>query len=472
MYDLMERAGEGLLKAFVSYFKDSARVLVVVGTGNNGGDGYVFARLAKARGIDVELASINSAKGLQGDAAKARELWESDGNRTADFEPDKLYKYDVIVDALLGTGITDTVRPDYELAITGINDSGASVLSVDVPSGLNADSGVPMEVAVAADVTVTFVGIKGGLVTGTGKHHCGTLVYDDLSIARAFGALAQSRGFLAGAGDVTPMPPRPQHTHKGHAGRVLCIGGFRGMAGAIRLSGEAALRSGAGLVKVFCHHDSKMQVSNGRPELMVTSDNLGQQMAWADVLVLGPGLGQESWGRNVFNEVISYLMHEDLPVVIDADGLNLLSHHLYKLQLSNLVITPHPAEAARLLNTTTGEVENDRYHSALELSSRFSGSAVLKGAGSIVATDRHLYVCKDGNPGMATAGMGDVLTGIAGAFLAQGMGHEHAALYSTCVHAKAADEAAKSGGQRGMLASDLFDYIRHCINDHTQTIFG
>ena len=464
MYDLMQRAGHVAFDSMCLHFPAARNIQVVVGAGNNGGDGFVLAVLAMEAGMSVTVCSPIPDKPLTGDALKAFEAFRQKGGELLLATSVEFDQADVIVDGLLGTGLAGEVREPFAGLIARINASPVPVLSIDIPSGIHADTGELLGCAVKADVCVTFVGVKAGLVTGTGKAYCGHLVFDDLQVADAFSKLAQPVATRVGFDDYQALPKRLLHAHKGSFGRLLCIGGNRGMAGAIRLSGEASLRCGAGLVKVFCHHESRLQVSNGRPELMVSSDNLAEQLTWADCIVLGPGLGQDAWSRGIFNEVLSYLIHEDKPVVIDADGLNLLSHHLHKLKLSNLIITPHPAEAGRLLGKATAEVEANRYQTLQSLEKNFSCVTVLKGAGSLIGAVGETYVCTDGNPGMATAGMGDVLTGVLAALLAQGMNARDAAVFGTCLHAAAGDLAAEKDGQRGMLASDVFPHLRVLIN--------
>ncbi len=464
MYDLMERAGDAAFHLIPLNWPDAKKIIVVVGSGNNGGDGFVVARLAKLAGYSVTLCSPVSNKALNGDALTAQQAWLAEGGSIEDERQVQYGRFDLIVDALLGTGLAGEVKSPFVQCIARINLSSTPVLSIDIPSGLHADKGTVLGDAIAADATMTFVGVKSGLTTGIGKEFTGMLFYDDLGIGQAFNNQVESSIKRVAYEDFLPLPRRPVNAHKGTFGRLLCIGGNRGMSGAIRMSGEAALRCGAGLVRVYCHHQSMLQVSNGRPELMISDDNLSQHLDWADCLVLGPGLGKDAWSRSVFNEVFSYLVHKDMPIVIDADGLNLLSEHLHKIKLSNLIITPHPAEAARLMNCDTEEIESNRFESAKSLSDKFSGSCVLKGAGSVVKSNGKTYVCEDGNPGMATAGMGDVLTGVLGALLAQGMTAADASLYGTCLHGAAGDLAAENNGQRGMLASDLFIELQRLIN--------
>lgn len=464
MYELMERAGRAAFELIPLNWPNAKHIVVAVGGGNNGGDGYVLARLARLAGMNVTLCSPAADRTLSGDALTAQTAWFDMGESILDEVNVDFSECDLIVDALLGTGLNGEVKTPYVECIQRINESHTPVFSLDIPSGLHADQGTVLGGAVSADATVTFVGVKPGLTTGIGKEMTGTLYFDDLKIGEAFKELANSLVDRIAYEDFMPLPKRRLNAHKGTFGRLLCIGGNRGMSGAIRLSGEAALRCGAGLVRVYCHHQSMLQVSTGRPELMISDDNLSQHLSWADCVVLGPGLGQDGWSRSVFNEVLSYLVHNDMPIIIDADGLNLLSDHLHKLKLSNLVITPHPAEAARLLNIQTADVEANRFEAAQQLAKKFGGTCVLKGAGSVICHTDTTSVCEGGNPGMASAGMGDVLAGIIGALLAQGMTAADAGLYATCLHAAAGDLAAEKNGQRGMLASDLYSELNKLIN--------
>ena len=261
------------------------------------------------------------------------------------------------------------------------------------------------------------------------------------------------------------MAPREINSHKGSYGRLLCIGGNKGTAGAIRLAGEAALRCGSGLVKVYAHEDSKIQINSGRPELMVITDNLDDALNWATCVVIGPGLGQDDWSQNAFEKVLQYCQTHTMPMVIDADALNMLSRHSGSFNVSQCVITPHSGEAARLLSDVVEAVESDRFNAARLLAQLFHATCVLKGAGSIIDDEKHAWVCQHGNPGMATAGMGDVLSGVLGALLAQGLSSDLACKYGVCLHARAGDYLAEQSGQRGILASDLFDPLRALINN-------
>jgi len=333
-----------------------------------------------------------------------------------------------------------------------------------VPSGLDANTGQSLGRCVQADITVTFVGIKPGLVTGAGKQSCGKLVYADLGIGKAFQALAKASATMLNIDHFKGMGPREINSHKGTYGRLLCIGGNRGTAGAIRLASEAALRSGAGMVRVYTHESSVVQVSAGRPELMVTDFNLEDALAWATCVVIGPGLGQDEWAESAFETTMKHCQNQNKPVVIDADALNLLCQQSTAYTLSDSILTPHAGEAARLLGVSIDDVESDRFNYARQCSQRYHAVCVLKGAGTLIDNEKKTWVCRHGNPGMATAGSGDVLSGILGALLAQGVETDIAAKYGVVLHAKAGDDIAQLYGQRGMIASDLFDAVRALIN--------
>lgn len=438
--------------------------LVLVGQGNNAGDGYIAAINAKLAGKQVHLCAVEPERTLDGDAGKAQQRWLDSGGSINGFDAALLEKSDVVIDALLGTGINSYIRNEFADIIDAVNASSTPVVSVDVPSGLDANTGQSLGRCVQADITVTFVGIKPGLVTGAGKQSCGKLVYADLGIGKAFQALAKASATMLNIDHFKGMGPREINSHKGTYGRLLCIGGNRGTAGAIRLASEAALRSGAGMVRVYTHESSVVQVSAGRPELMVTDFNLEDALAWATCVVIGPGLGQDEWAESAFETTMKHCQSQNKPVVIDADALNLLCQQSTAYTLSDSILTPHAGEAARLLGVSIDDVESDRFNYARQCSQRYHAVCVLKGAGTLIDNEKKTWVCRHGNPGMATAGSGDVLSGILGALLAQGVETDIAAKYGVVLHAKAGDDIAQLYGQRGMIASDLFDAVRALIN--------
>jgi ADP-dependent NAD(P)H-hydrate dehydratase / NAD(P)H-hydrate epimerase len=476
MFELMQRAGKAAFKILLQEWPKAQKVLVVAGNGNNAGHGYVLAKLAKQHGLDVSVTCQQPTRELNGDAKQAQSKWQEVAGETLAFSELDYAQFDVLVDALLGTGVTGEVSQTFQEVIQKINQTGIPVLSIDLPSGMQANTGQPLPIAVKADVTVTFVAIKPGLVTGIGKEFCGKLCYADLVVGNEFFSIAQGEVQLVNWSMLQPLQPRPKHGNKGTFGKLLCIGGNQGMAGAIRLSAESALRCGVGLVKVYCHESSNLSISAGRPEIMLANKDIDAALSWCSCIVVGPGLGQDDWSQQQFSRLLAHLKHSPKPLVIDADGLNILAVMADDVavrdtlaNLPALVFTPHPGEASRLLNCDISKIESDRYLATKNISQKYQSACVLKEAGSIIqSADLHEasvpWVCEGGNPGMATAGMGDLLTGVIGAFLAQGFTSQKAAVYGVCAHAEAGDRVAIQYGQRGMIASDLLQPLRAIVN--------
>ncbi len=462
--ELMQRAGKAVFRQSQLLIPNTENYLIVVGQGNNAGDGYVAALEARKAGKQVAVCAVEPDRRLEGDAGAAQKAWEDDGGEIHAFTVAQLEQSDIVIDALLGTGINSSIRSEFASIIDALNASPVPVVSVDVPSGLDANTGQSLGRCVQAEITITFVGIKPGLTTGAGKQSCGRLVFEDLGIGKAFQDSAKSSATFLDMHLFGGMGPRDVHSHKGTYGRLLCIGGNRGTAGAIRLSSEAALRSGAGMVKVFVHESSTIQVSAGRPELMVTDHDLDDALAWASCVVLGPGLGQDAWAESVFTTALKHCQSEEKPVLVDADALNLLCKQSTAYTPKDMVLTPHAGEAARLLGVSVEDVENERFNYVRQCATRYHATCVLKGAGTLIDDERQAWVCRHGNPAMATAGSGDVLSGVIGALMAQGLSTTEAALYGVTLHAKAGDEIAELYGQRGMIASDLYDAVRTLIN--------
>lgn len=462
LFTLMERAGEGVYKQWQPF--NACHTLIVAGNGNNAGDAYITARLIKQAGKKVTLCSADTDKALQGDAHKAQQLWLESGGQVNEFTDELLNSCDCVIDGLLGTGLNTNVRERYSTIIKAINTSGKPVLSIDIPSGIDANTGAILGEAIEATKTITFVGIKQGLTTGTGKQYCGQLILDDLGVSNEFTKLATPTAELVNIDSFEPLGERALNSHKGNHGKLLCVGGNEGTAGAIRLSSEAALRAGAGMVKVYTHPRSIMPVSIGRPELMVTSDNLNKALKWASCVVLGPGLGQNEWAQQTFDEVMHYCQENNTPLVIDADALNLLAKNASSYTLQQSVLTPHPGEASRLLSTHTADIEANRFASVRMCARRYNTTCILKGAGSLIDNAKNTWVCENGNAALAVGGSGDVLTGIIGALLAQGLSIDEASRYGVTLHARAGEIAAREQGQRGMLPSDLFQIVRSLIN--------
>ncbi|UCC15424.1 MAG: NAD(P)H-hydrate dehydratase [Gammaproteobacteria bacterium] len=461
-YTLMTRAGEFTYRAIRERW-GAMRLTVFCGAGNNAGDGYVIARLALESGAGAEVLHLVDPDKLVGDAARAAADFSASGGTHRTFEPGMEIGDTVVVDALLGTGIDREVSGRFAEAVNAINAAECPVCAVDVPSGLSADTGQVLGVAVKADMTASFVGMKAGLLTGSGPACCGTVLYDSLGAPDdVFEGMPVKARRITGAELPTLLPHRPGDAHKGLYGHVLIIGGGPGMPGAARMAGEAALRAGAGLVSIATRPEHIAAIVAGRPELMCkgveTAADLAPMLERATIVALGPGLGQSHWSRSLHEMA----MASDLPLVVDADGLNLLAEA--PAARGNWILTPHPGEASRLLRQDTASIQSDRFSAVTGLAERYLAVAVLKGAGSLVAAPGEgIALCDAGNPGMAVAGMGDVLTGLIAGIAAQIDDLYAAARLAVLVHGLAGDDAS-AAGERGMLASDLFTAVRSRIN--------
>jgi NAD(P)H-hydrate epimerase len=460
-YELMTRAGHATLNAGRALWPGARSVAVLCGPGNNGGDGYVVARVARAQGLRARVASVVDPAQLRGDAQRAHADFVAAGGRVEPWSPD-LLEADLIVDALYGTGLTRAPAGAAAAMLAAANACGRPIVAVDIPSGLHADSGAVPGIAAVAQLTVSFIGRKVGCYVGAGPEHVGRLVYDDLGVPADLAGDIEPAARLLGEADVAAaLPRRRRDAHKGDHGHVLVVGGGPGMPGAARLAAEAALRAGAGLVTVAVHPDN-VGVVAARPELMCvpacSPGDLAGALERATVLAVGPGLGRSDWARGL----LEALLAAPLPAVVDADALNLLAESPRRSDI--WVLTPHPGEAARLLGVTGTEVQRDRLGAARELQARYGGTAVLKGAGSIVQSPGEApRLCDRGNPGMAAGGMGDVLTGVIAGIAAQCGDLPRAARAGVFVHAQAGDLAARRG-ERGLLAGDLLEQLRACVN--------
>lgn len=467
-YRLMERAATAVFRLLCLRWPSAHRIGVFCGGGNNGGDGLVVARLARSAGLRPRVFLAGDPGRLKGAAARALEDWLAAGG-TLDETVDPV-ECDVVVDALLGTGLDRSVRDDVAALIEHINAAARPVLAVDVPSGIDADTGAVRGMAVRADATISFIGAKRGLYTGDGLMHAGACWLDDLEVPASVYAGVDPVIFRATEADARAVLPRrrPQ-AHKGDGGRVLVVGGNHGMGGAARLAGEAALRSGAGLVSVATRAEHVGALLAARPELMVRAladpaVDLSDMLEAADVIVLGPGLGGDEWAHSAVETVLA----ARLPCVIDADALNLLAPLAADGPQfeGDSVITPHPGEAARLLAMDTAEITADRFAAAGELCRRSGAVALLKGAGTLVATaDQRTTLVGGASPALATGGTGDILAGVIGGLRAQGVGAGDAAVAGAWLHS-AAGERAALGRRTGMLAGELLPWLGRLRDSH------
>jgi len=456
---LMSRAGKALFQSLQQHWPQARSIAVFCGAGNNAGDGYIVARLALIAGYNVCVYAVSDPEQLKGDARTAWQQYLEVDGRVLSFKAELVINTEVVVDALLGTGLDRVVSGLYADAVAAINASAAKVVTVDIPSGLHADTGHVLGDAVVADVTVTFIALKQGLFTGLAAEVCGEIEYASLAVPEAvFSQVPASATRVL----YQSMSPRKRCTHKGNNGHVLIIGGDKGYSGAARLAGEAALRVGAGLVSVATRAEHAELMNLNRPELMCQGVENAEQLlpllAKASVIVLGPGLGQSDWSKELFRAVIDSAK----PMVIDADGLNLLAAS--PSYNDNRVLTPHPGEAGRLLSCSTAGIQQDRFTAAVAIQAKYGGVAIVKGAGTVIASENELAVANTGNPGMGSGGMGDVLAGVIGGLVAQGLPLQQAAQQGVYIHGLAADKAALQDGERGLLAGDLMSYLRILVN--------
>jgi NAD(P)H-hydrate epimerase len=461
-FELMRRAGQAAWRELLEHWPHTQRIVVVCGPGNNGGDGYVLAWHALMAGRRVEVVRLPEHAPRSELAARAcRDFETAHGivHAYAGWLPDA----DVVVDALFGIGLSRAPDADAAALIDAINAQPAPVFALDAPSGVDCDRGsVPGEAVVAAR-TLEFIARKQGLHTGAALDRGGVLALSTLELSPTQIGDAVTAELLEPEALSNWLLPRRRDSHKGTNGRVLCVGGDFGGGGAILLCAEAALRCGAGLVDVATRAAHVSALLARTPEVLAhaqeSSAGFDPLLARADVIAIGPGLGQGEWGAALHREVLA----SGKPLVVDADALNLLVDSTTALS-PDAVITPHPGEAARLLECTTSDIQRDRFAAARELSMRLACTVVLKGAGSIVAApDRLPRVIAAGNPGMAVGGMGDVLTGTIAALRAQGLPVFDAACAGALLHAAAGDVAADNG-QRGLLPSDLMPWLRRLAN--------
>ncbi|MTI64174.1 NAD(P)H-hydrate dehydratase [Methylophaga sp.] len=463
---LMARAGAGALQALKHFWSEAKQIVVVSGSGNNGGDGYELARQALLDGYRVKLFEVGHIDKMSDETRAAREALQAVADVIHPFEG-SLPAADVVVDALFGTGLDRAVEGRYASAIEAINNAyPAPILSLDIPSGIHADTGKALGVAVRASVTLSFIGLNKGLFTGDAPDYCGQICFDSLQVPSVVYQAVMADALRIELPQYRELlSPRPRTAHKGLYGHLVVIGGDNGMPGAARVAAEAGARVGSGLVSIATHSAHSAILNQARPELMCHgiehAEALAPLLDKASILAIGPGLGQSHWSQTLFARALD----AEKPMVVDADALNMLSQA--PQQRDNWILTPHPGEAARLLSCSSREIQANRFEAVQQLQQRYGGVIVLKGAGTLLYDGKlPIRLCTAGNPGMASGGMGDALTGVIGGLLAQRLSLIDAASLGVLLHAMAADKAAEKEGERGMLAMDLMPHLRHLVNLH------
>lgn len=464
--ELMKLAAKSVFEYILEKYPKQ-QINVFCGSGNNAGDGYIIASLAKQKGIPVQIIYTTNPNKLSQDAKLAYEIAKKESVVIKEFNFNIKITKGIVVDAILGIGIKGVPKNNHYNAIKFINKSKLSVISVDIPSGLNPDTGRTEGVCVKANTTISFIALKQGLFTCDGPDYCGNIIYKKLNIDSIVFKKVNHYVIKTELNELMKFfKDRRKNSHKNNYGHVLLIGGDYGYAGAILLAAEAALRSGAGLVSVATRKENINAILARKPEIMAHSidceeQHLDKLIDKANVLVIGPGLGNSSWSKNILKKSLE----SNLDKILDADALNIIANNNIKIKNNSLnILTPHPKEAARLLKKQTYEIQDNRFQAIKEITKKYKSQVLLKGAGSLTLNSEKsiINICTAGNTAMATAGMGDVLSGIIGALLAQGVEKDKCLHLAVCLHSSAADLAANNS-QRGIISSDVIDNLKFLI---------
>lgn len=462
---LMERAALAFTDELSRQNMDTKRVLVVCGSGNNGGDGYAIARLLWQRGSRV---TVVAGAGRQSEENRLqKKIWMSYGNPVFDELPEN-GDYTLIIDAIFGVGLTRDVEGEYRTWIEAMNGMAGCHVAVDIPSGISADCGAVLGCAFHADYTVTFAFEKIGSVLWPGCEYAGKVIVRDIGIDEKSFLSCGPKAAALEPEDVARLPKRRRHSNKGDYGKILVAAGSPGMAGAAYFAAKAAYAAGAGLVRIFTPEENRTVLAGCLPEAILTAysgeafdrKSLCDAMRWADVIAAGPGLGTSDTAEQIVHEIVK---EADVPVILDADALNVIAKEPSVLREAHadIIVTPHPGEMGRLTGMSAEEILNHPAETAETFSKQYHVVCVLKNEHTVICSPKgRTYLNLSGNPGMATAGSGDVLTGVIAALAAQGMDAAEAAAFGVFLHGCAGDAAAAQVGMRGLMASDLIDGLR------------
>jgi NAD(P)H-hydrate epimerase len=468
-FELMQRAASSILNELVEEYGVPTLLHVFCGSVNNGGDAYIVASMAAEKNIPVRIYEIGEPKKRSEATKLARSLCTEGSPEFLEFSPSCNLSEGIIVDGLLGTGFKGELNKSFDKVIQSINSCSLPILSIDIPSGLCSNTGAVSSIATRADLTVTFIGAKQGLFTGRGPEFSGDVIFDSLDVPKSvFEEKNPSAELLSLEQLLELMPDAGSSAHKHNRGHCMTIGGDLGTGGACLLAAQASLIIGSGLSSLATRPEHVSASLVRQPEIMACGVLSGQELEplllKPSVLVIGPGLGRSSWSEQMLQKA----MATDLPLVVDADALNILADGRVVSDFSSRswVITPHSGEAARLLGITSSEVESDRFATVLRLQEKYNATVILKGPGTIISSlcGETIKICPYGNSGMATGGMGDILSGIIGGLIAQGMSVLEASELGVCLHSSAADQAAELFGRRGLVAGEIFDYLRSLLN--------
>ena len=464
--ELMEKAAAYAFQCAQECFPNIDSIQIFCGSGNNAGDAYLFGCYAIDHGITTSVIYLSNPKTLKGDAYSAYQRYKAKEGKLIQWHENISINCDLIIDGIFGIGINRPVKGIFLKAIELINQNSTPVLSLDIPSGLSGENGKIMGSSVRADLTITFVGKKIGLYINDGPKVNKRIKYSNLDIPEVCFKKAQPILEEINESHIAQiLRQRKKDSHKGNFGHVLVVGGNHGMGGAVRITAEAALRTGAGLVSVITTSENAQTILKIRPEIMthaLESDhkNLPHIIDSVDVIAIGPGLGQDQWAMGLYDAVLE----SSKPLILDADALNILAKN--PQQNEDWVLTPHPGEAARLLACSNSEIQSDRLKSLKNLCDGFGGVVLLKGQNTLIGRKATIpHMISAGNPGMSTAGMGDLLTGIISGLYAQFRDQDLQLLtsVSALIHSTAGDRAARSG-ERGIIATDLFVELKDLLN--------
>ena len=453
--------------AWLQQYYLNKKFIILCGPGNNGGDGlYIGIELSKLNSfvIIIDVLADKKKSALNQQAYFAASNLEFIGlDKLADVEKDF-----VVIDAIFGIGGRSELDSDLEKAIE-ITERFQHRVAIDMPTGLNPNTGNIISKCFSADQTITFLGIKLGQLINQGKIYTGNLILKDLSLNMNKNKKPIAHEFLFK--DIKSLlPAREKDAHKGNHGKLLIVAGDKGYGGAGLLASEAALKTGAGLIKLLTRKSYVASTLSRNPEIMVigskNAQDLKDHFSWSEVLVCGPGMFENYWSEQLFFETMCHAEKNKIPTLLDAGALRLLSIEPFsKLSLpQNLILTPHPGEASCLLGISTEEVQKDRIKAAQDLHLKFGGTIVLKGRGTIVCDGQTNYLCGAGGPELAVAGSGDILSGVIGSLLAQGLSPKDASLAGVALHSKAGNEFSEKIGSIGLAASELVPLIRNILN--------
>lgn len=462
---LMEQAAEGVVRELVASVDKNKKIAVICGKGNNGGDGIAIARLLRQRGYNAAIYMAGKSRENESTLCRLQRKIYENYEFPIIYDKENIFNYDIVVDALFGTGLKRNVTGEYAELINMLNDIDAFKLAIDIPSGIDADTAKVLGIAFKADVTYTFSYKKLGQLLSPGYSYTGEIIVVKIGIDDKSFRTTSPVFFALNETDIQSLPKRIPDSNKGTYGKLLIVAGSYNMAGAAVFSAKAAYKSGVGMVKVISDERNRDIIQNLVPEALLGAyDNIESDIAWADAVVIGPGLGKSSIAKKVLQQVI---ITSKCPVIIDADALNIISENkdILRNHKQPVIVTPHLGEMSRLTGDEITKIKENIIQSARDFSKEFNVICVLKDFRTVVVEDdKMVYINLSGNSGMATAGSGDILSGIIGALAAQGNELKKAAEYAVFIHGLAADKVFNKTGSYGMIASDIVSGLDNIWN--------